>query len=108
VGRFHGAEAAARAAEGFDAAYFSDRPPDDTPELRLTTEGESLWLPKALSMAKLVASTSEGRRMIEQGGVEVDGKRVSDVQLKLALEQRYLVRVGSKKRRYCYINVSRQ
>ncbi|HLV20280.1 MAG TPA: tyrosine--tRNA ligase [Polyangiaceae bacterium] len=108
VDRFHGAEAAARAAEGFDAAYFSDRPPDDTPELRLTTEGESLWLPKALSMAKLVASTSEGRRMIEQGGVEVDGKRVSDVQLKLALEQRYLVRVGSKKRRYCYINVSRQ
>src|SRR5690606_6399046 len=107
VERYHGAEAAAQAAERFDAAYFSDRPPDDTPELRLMTEGTTLWLPKALSMAKLVPSTSEGRRLIAQGGVEVDGQRVSDVQHQLALEQRYLVRVGSKKRRYCYIHVSR-
>ena len=50
-------------------------------------------------------STSEAKRLIAQGGVEVDGRRVTDDQHKLSRGGRYLVRVGSKKRRFCFIRV---
>jgi tyrosyl-tRNA synthetase len=106
VARFHGAAAAAQAQENFRLSYLSTGVPDDTPEIALTTEGSSLLLAKALSAASLVASTSEGRRLISQGGVEVDGQRVSDQHQQLERGHRYLVRVGSKKRRFCYIRVT--
>ncbi len=106
VTRFHGAEAAESAAQNFAGAYLSHGVPEDTPEIVVAAPGETLWLAKALSAAKLVASTSEGRRLMAQGGVEVDGERVRDEQYQLARGGRYLVRVGSKKRRFCYVKVT--
>jgi len=106
VTRFHSAEAAESAAQTFAGAYLSHGVPDDTPEVEVEAAGETLWLAKALSAAKLVASTSEGKRLIVQGGVEVDGERVKDGQHQLDPGGRYLVRVGSKKRRFCYVKVT--
>jgi tyrosyl-tRNA synthetase len=106
VERFHGREAADAARNGFEQSYLSDGIPEDTPELELGTEGETLLLAKALSSAKLVGSTTEGKRLIQQGGVELDGERVTDERAQLARGGRYLVRVGSKKRRFCYIRVA--
>ena len=106
VERFHDRDAARAAAGTFRATYLGHGVPDDTPELTLSTEGDALLLAKALSSAKLVKSTSEGRRLIEQGGVEVDGERVRDGQHRLARGGRYLIRVGSKKRRFCYVSVA--
>ena len=63
----------------------------------------ALLLAKGLSAARLVTSTSEAKRLIAQGGVEVDGQRVVDEKHLLDTGKRYLVRVGSKKRRFCYI-----
>ncbi len=48
----------------------------------------------------------EGKRLVEQGGVEVDRVRVTDGNLQLARGRRYLVRVGSKLRRFAYITVA--
>jgi tyrosyl-tRNA synthetase len=79
--------------------------PDQVPEVRLTTDGETLWIAKALSLAGLVKTTSEGKRLVEQGGVEVDGRRVIDPQYQLARGGRYLIRAGSKNRRFASIIV---
>jgi tyrosyl-tRNA synthetase len=106
VSRFHGPREAQLAAETFRGSYLSSAVPEDTPEVELATEGEALLLAKALSSASLVGSTNEGKRLISQGGVELDGVRVSDAQQKLERGRRYLVRVGSKKRRFCYIRVA--
>jgi tyrosyl-tRNA synthetase len=106
VERFHGADAATTARADFERAYLADGIPEDTPEVEVKTEGPQLWLAKAMSAAGLVPSTSEGRRLISQGGVELDGRRISDVQHQLEAGQRYLVRVGSKRRRFCYIRVT--
>lgn len=105
ITRFHDAGAAAAARQEFDSTYLKDGIPDDVPELKLSTEGEGLSLSKALSDAGLVKSSSEGRRMIEQGGVEVDGERVTDVKHLLKRGTRCLLRVGSKKRRFAYVSV---
>lgn len=105
ITRFHDQAAASSARAEFEATYLTDGVPDDVDEVSVATESESLLLSKALSEAQLVKSTSEGRRMIEQGGVEVDGERVTNPKHQLARGGRYLVKVGSKKRRFAYISV---
>jgi tyrosyl-tRNA synthetase len=105
IERFHGEPAAKKAAEDFQSVYAADALPSDIEEHTVPTDSPTLWIAKALSGAKLVKSTGEGKRLVEQGGVEVDQKRVSDPQLQLERGKRYLVRVGSKNRRFAYITV---
>jgi tyrosyl-tRNA synthetase len=107
IERFHDAEAATRAEEDFKKAYASHAQPSEVPEHTVVTETATLWIAKALSAAGLVKSTAEGKRMVEQGGVELDRARVTDANLQLEPGKRYLVRVGSKNRRFAYITVAR-
>jgi len=107
VTRFHDAGAADKAAGDFASIYSKDAVPDDVPEHDVKVEGETLWIAKALSTAGLVKSTSEGRRMAEQGGVELDQKPMRDPQHQLAAGGRYLLRVGSKNRRFAWVKVSK-
>jgi tyrosyl-tRNA synthetase len=106
VERFHGAEARAKAKLDFSGVYGADALPDDIAEHTVTTETPTLWIAKALSSVGLVKSTGEGKRLVEQGGVEVDQKRVTDPQLQLERGKRYLLRVGSKNRRFAYVTVT--
>jgi len=105
VTRFHDEAAATAAAAEFEKIYSADAVPEDVPEVKVSTDGATLWLAKALSVAGLVKSTGEGKRLTEQGGVEVDQARVTDGNFQLEKGKRYLVRVGSKNRRFAYIVV---
>ena len=107
VTRFHDAAAAEKAATDFAGIYSRDAVPDEVPELEVKIDGETLWIAKALSAAGLVKSTTEGRRMVEQGGVEVDRKPTRDAQMQLAAGGRYLLRAGSKNRRFAWVKVVR-
>jgi tyrosyl-tRNA synthetase len=96
VARFHGAEAAARAAEDFDNR-FSKKQLDagSVPEhvVHLAAGATAVPLVRALADAELITSTSDGRRLIGQGAVRVDGKRVSELKAELGPGS-YLVQVG--------------
>jgi tyrosyl-tRNA synthetase len=105
IERLHSRDAAEKAAAEFARIYAGDAVPDDIASHTVRTEGETLWIAKALSSAGLVKSSGEGKRLVEQGGVEVDQVRVTDANLQLARGRRYLVRVGSKNRRFAYITV---
>ncbi len=105
IGRYHSAEAAITAQREFQQTYQGRGVPDQVAEVRLTTDGETLWIAKALSLAGLVKTTSEGKRLVEQGGVEVNGQRVSDPQYQLARGGTYLIRAGSKHRRFANVVV---
>ena len=104
VERFHGADAAARAASEFERVYRGDATPEDVPVVKVSPTGvaELAW---ALKQAGLAPSTSEARRLVEQGGVEVDGRVVRDPKLALEPGREHLVRVGSKNRRFARIHV---
>jgi len=104
VTRFHDSNAADKAATDFASIYSKDAVPDDVPQFEVKIEGDTLWIAKALSSAGLVKSTSEGRRMVEQGGVELDQKSTRDPQHQLA-PGTYLLRVGSKNRRFARVKV---
>ncbi len=74
---------------------------DDVPTVAIRrTDGEpdgTIWLPKLLKLSGLAPSTSEGRRLIESGGVSVNQEKVSDPQAKVALSQGMLIQVGKRK-----------
>ncbi|HMR75515.1 MAG TPA: tyrosine--tRNA ligase [Polyangiaceae bacterium] len=105
IERFQGADAAASAKNSFFATYLGDGVPDDVPQCDVPGDADGVLLAKALSQAKLCGSNSEARRMLQQGGVEVEGTRITDAFAKLAQGSESLVRVGSKKRRFCRIRV---
>lgn len=106
VTRFHDAQAAVTAAEEFKKIYGGDAIPDNIEEKTLTTDGPTLWIAKALSTTGLVKSTGEGKRLVEQGGVEVDKVRITDGNFQLERGKKYLLRVGSKNRRFVYVVVA--
>jgi len=98
VARYHGAEAADHAAEEFERVFKQKDLPDeiDLHEVNWDDAGE-IWLPKALQEAGVVASTSEGRRMIKQGAVSVDGEKITDEDHKLKKNSERLVKVGKRR-----------
>jgi tyrosyl-tRNA synthetase len=96
VARFHGAEAAERAAKDFDSRFSKKQlDVDSLPQalVQLPAGATTLPLVRALAEAGLAASTSDGRRLIGQGAVRLDGTRVTDVKAELG-PGRYLVQVG--------------
>ena len=95
VTRFHGAAAATSALDDFNNRARGGVP-DDIPEVHLTVPAEGLGIGALLKQAGLVPSTSEALRMIEQGGVRIDGQSVGDKGLKLQ-PGAYVVQVGKRK-----------
>jgi tyrosyl-tRNA synthetase len=91
--RFHSA-GAADAAEADFQRRASGGVPDEIPELQLS--GAPLPVGALLKQAGLVPSTSEALRMVEQGGVRIDGTVVSDKGLKVAAGT-CVVQVGKRK-----------
>ena len=101
VARFHSSALAQRALADFEARFRDGAVPDDLPEV--TVAGAPIAIAQLLKQAQLVPSTSEAMRNIEQGGVRVDGERVSDKAIKLAAGT-YVIQVG--KRRFARVTVS--
>jgi tyrosyl-tRNA synthetase len=103
VTRFHGPAAGEAAAADFEARFRRDEIPGDIPEVSLDAAGEALFLTQVLKQAGLTASASEAVRMIEQGGVKIDGQKVSDKARRLARGTRAVIQVG--KRKYARVTI---
>ncbi|WP_294638418.1 tyrosine--tRNA ligase [uncultured Aquabacterium sp.] len=95
VTRFHSAQAADEALQDF-VNRARGGIPDDIPELTLTATDEGLGIGVLLKQAGLVASSSEGLRLIEQGGVRVDGEVVREKSLKIQ-RGTFVIQVGKRK-----------
>jgi tyrosyl-tRNA synthetase len=104
VTRFHSAEAA-EAALGRRRQVAGGGRPDHIDEIDVPTEGDAVVLGKALQLAGLAASSSEGARLVKGGGVHVDDAVVKDDKFKLDKGKRYLIRVGSKNRRFAWLTI---
>nr|AMK07857.1 tyrS protein [Pasteurella multocida] len=78
IARFHSEADAEAAEQEFINRFQKGAMPEDMPEL--TFEGE-MGLANLLKEAGLVASTSEANRMVQQGGVKIDGEKVEDAKL---------------------------
>lgn len=97
VARFHDRAAAVKALGDFEARFKQGQVPEDIPERTLSIGGEPILFYQVLKQAGLTASTSEAMRMIEQGGVKLDGQKVSDKALKLEGRGPFVIQVGKRK-----------
>jgi tyrosyl-tRNA synthetase len=98
IAGFHGQEAARKAAENFQRV-FRDRQTPAEAEVQRIPRGPAKKLVALLAELKLVASKNEAIRLVEQGGVEIDGVRVQDVRQDIELNNpiEFLLRAGKKK-----------
>lgn len=97
VARFHSAEAAEHALADFEARFQNGAIPEDITELIISCQEGAMSVASLLKQANLVASTSEAMRMIEQGGVRLDGEKISDKALKLSTGATVVAQVGKRK-----------
>jgi tyrosyl-tRNA synthetase len=98
--RFHSSEAALVAEAGFEKVFTKGGVPDDIPEM-VCSASEEIWLPQLLVDSGLVKSTSDGRRMIKQNAVSIDGEKITDMNRVVQPEGEVLIKVG--KRRFCKV-----
>ena len=97
VARFHDRRAADAALEDFESRFKHGEIPADLIEQEVAVEGADMPLTQVLKATGLCSSTSEAVRMIEQGGVRVNGEKVSDKGLKLKAGETYVLQVGKRK-----------
>ena len=97
VGRFHGQDAAERANEGFLTRFREKALPTDLALQTLYVDASGARIANLLKEAGLVASTSEGNRKIDEGAVRIDGTKISDRGLVLAIGAEHVVQVGSRR-----------
>ena len=98
VARYHGPEAAKAAEEQFELVHKRREVPDEVEEKAVARDAgaDSVPLAKTLAQLGLASSGSEARRLIAQGGVSVEGGRVSDPNAKLPAGV-HLLKVGKRK-----------
>ncbi|MFN4263154.1 MAG: tyrosine--tRNA ligase [Thioalkalivibrionaceae bacterium] len=104
VDRYHGRGEGTLARERFVARFQRSEIPEDLPEVGLSAGVDGLAIANALRDAGLVASTSEARKLVAQGGVRLDGERVTDPLLMLTPGSAGLIQVG--KRRMCRFRIA--
>jgi len=97
VARFHGDSASVAAREDFESRFQRNGIPDEMPEVALLGGEEGVGIAAVLKQSGLTASTSEALRMIDQGGVRLNGERVADKGLVLRAGEGGVVQVGKRK-----------
>ncbi len=93
---FHSADEAQRAEDDFVARFVKKETPDEIEEK--TIDAGNYKLVDLLVQTNLAASKGEAKRLIEQGGVKVDGEKISNVQADIDLisEKSFLIQVGKR------------
>jgi tyrosyl-tRNA synthetase len=94
VARFHSADAAQAALQDFETRFSKNAIPDEMPEF--VFEGE-MPLANLLKEAGLVATTSEAHRMVQQGGVKLNGEKIEDSKMLIGQSEQQVFQVGKRK-----------
>ncbi len=97
IERFHSAAAARKALENFEARFQRGAMPDEMDEMELAINTDSYGIANVLKDTGLTGSTSEAIRMINQGAVKIDGEKVSDPKMAIAVGTEHIYQIGKRK-----------
>ena len=97
ITRFHSKEAADGAHENFDKMFRDKEVPEDIEVVTMKKSEIGAWLPKLLATIGMVTSTSEGKRMIQQGGVHINGAKVTTDEMSFDGLSELVIKVGKRK-----------
>ena len=96
VARYHSAELADKAKSEFNNVFRNKKVPEDIPVTK-TWGAEPRGICKVLTENSLTASSSEARRLVQQGAVAIDGEKIKDINHELSGNREYLIKVGKKR-----------
>jgi tyrosyl-tRNA synthetase len=98
VADYHGEAVAAAAADEFEKVFARREAPDEIREVRLPSSPQPIWVSRLLVTVGLAKSNGEARRLIEQGGVSLDGERLADPsrEIPAAAPASHLIKVGKR------------
>jgi len=103
IARFHSQSLAEKALADFEARFKHGVVPDEMDEVQLMATAAQIQIANILKDAGLTKSTSEAMRMVKQGAVKIDGEKVSDPKLAVAVGSTHVVQVG--KRKYARVSI---
>ncbi|MCY9383936.1 tyrosine--tRNA ligase [Bacillus inaquosorum] len=96
VRMYHGAEAAEAAEHSFKTVFQENSLPEDIPAVKW--EGEKVpAVVDLLVTLKLLSSKSEARRMIQNGGVRINGEKITDIHADAEIKENMIIQVGKRK-----------
>ncbi len=100
VAIYHSIEAANEAQAEFERVFSHHEIPEDMPELKISaadiTDGK-VWIIKLLTMAAMTPSNSEARRLVQQGGVTIDGEKITDPSTNIEVKDGQVIKAGKLK-----------
>jgi tyrosyl-tRNA synthetase len=94
---YHSSEAAAAAESEFDRVFVKKDVPEEIEEVTLPVSNGGINIIRLLTDTNLASSNSEARRLVDQGGVSVEGERVSDQHQMITLEKPVVLKVGKRR-----------
>ena len=97
VNRFHADGVGEVCKEAFLQRFQKGLMPEDIPSISIDIDGDSMPLVNLLKNTEMVASTSEAARLIKQGGVKIDSKKVEDPKLEIKKGSEAIYQVGKRK-----------
>jgi tyrosyl-tRNA synthetase len=93
VARFYDQAEAQKAEEDFVHQFKQKEVPDDIQTVRIVSAGP-IWICRLLTEAGLVASNGEARRLIQQGGVKIDGEKAANPDQEIAPQGEMVLQAG--------------
>ncbi len=97
VTMYHSPDAAKSAEEEFDRIFVEKETPDQIEEFHLSLPNGDTSIIALLVRTQMASSRSEARRLIEQGGVSIDGERVEDANAPIPDKQVFILKVGKRR-----------
>ena len=97
VDRFHGEGSGLKAREEFINRFQKGNLPEEVETISINIQGSDLNLPRVLKDSGMVQSTSEAMRLIKQGAIKIQGKKVLENDFSMSKGTAYLVQVGKRK-----------
>ena len=97
VDRFHNEGDGEKCKDTFLKRFQKGQMPDDIESIQVDIEGDSILLVNLLKDANMIASVSEGNRLIKQGGIKIDAEKVEDQKLEVNKGSENIYQVGKRK-----------
>ncbi|MDR1056969.1 MAG: tyrosine--tRNA ligase [Coxiellaceae bacterium] len=97
VERFHSKALALKAYEEFNERFQRKTLPADLKTTTFSIKADAIPLGNLLKLASLVSSTSEANRLIKQGGIKIDGQKITDYAIRISKNTEHTYQVGKHK-----------
>ncbi len=96
ISMYHNKEASEEAEIEFDKIFIHKEVPDDIPEIKIDN-GTEIGILDLIVKVNFAPSKGEARRLVVQGGVSLDGEKISDINAKISINKTKILKVGKRK-----------